>query len=285
MSYVQPDFRDGNHNRGLPTPIGTNGPIDINILQALAERPVRRAGPKGAKFAATDATNAFETLATSKRIEPTGDIVGSRVRRSQHAGGRKPSVLDEIMIENEERKRASMAGGTNTPGAAVDQTKVAVEAAASISATLTGALLELPGRPDSADEVQTEDVTGGESETTPGDESWLSVGIVVKVVSSALRGGPYHKKKGVVTEVGDQYTAVVKLFDSSAVLQLDQDDLETVLPKRGGTVMCVRGRYRGKRGTVLDINEESYCLSIRLEETLEVVNRMEYEHVCKIFAG
>ncbi|XP_029017490.1 DNA/RNA-binding protein KIN17 isoform X2 [Betta splendens] len=61
---------------------------------------------------------------------------------------------------------------------------------------------------------------------------WLQPNIVVKVVTKRL-GERYHKKKAVVMEVRDKYTAVVKMVDSGDKLKLDQNHVETVIPAPG----------------------------------------------------
>jgi len=46
-------------------------------------------------------------------------------------------------------------------------------------------------------------------------------------------GKQYYKQKGVVRELIDDYTAVVKMLDSGDKLKLDQAHLETVIPNIG----------------------------------------------------
>merc|ERR1712166_1401104 len=70
---------------------------------------------------------------------------------------------------------------------------------------------------------------------------WLQEGIIVKVMNKKLSGGKYYKAKGVVKEVVQKYGAKVRLNDSKAVLTLDQEDLETVIPKPGAAVLVVNG--------------------------------------------
>ena len=54
-------------------------------------------------------------------------------------------------------------------------------------------------------------------------------GIVVKVMHKKL----YYKQKGVIEEVQDQYTAVVRMLDSGDKVKFDQAHLETVIPAIG----------------------------------------------------
>ena len=70
---------------------------------------------------------------------------------------------------------------------------------------------------------------------------WLAEGIVVKVVHKDLGNGKYHRKKGVVQKVADKYIGTVKLFDIGAVLALDQQYLETVIPNIGGRYVTTKG--------------------------------------------
>ena len=59
-------------------------------------------------------------------------------------------------------------------------------------------------------------------------------GIVVKVLHKKL-GDNYYKKKGVITEVKDQFTAFVTMLDSGDKIKIDQSYLETVIPAIGRT--------------------------------------------------
>lgn len=54
----------------------------------------------------------------------------------------------------------------------------------------------------------------------------------MKVVHSKL-GDKFYKKKGVVTEVRDVYTAVVEMVETGDKLKIDQAHLETVIPAIG----------------------------------------------------
>ncbi|RLN47408.1 hypothetical protein BBJ28_00004941 [Nothophytophthora sp. Chile5] len=116
-------------------------------------------------------------------------------------------------------------------------------------------------------------------------ENWIAKGIVVKVTNKKVGGGSYYKQKGVVSAVEDKFCATVKLLDSGDVLRLDQDDLETVIPKPGRKVKIVNGDGRGAVAKLLEISTEDFCARIRVDsgprrgETLE---RVEYEDICKL---
>merc|ERR1712196_316420 len=85
-------------------------------------------------------------------------------------------------------------------------------------------------------------------------ENWLHDGIVVKCVNSTVADGAYHRKKGDVLRVVDDFVAVVRMRDSGDELQLDQDDLETVIPTAGRRVRVLNGYGRGRTGTLKAID-------------------------------
>lgn len=60
---------------------------------------------------------------------------------------------------------------------------------------------------------------------------WLQPGIVVKILNKKLSDGKYYKLKADVLRVIDDYVGEVRVHSINSVLQLDQQDLETVVPK------------------------------------------------------
>lgn len=58
---------------------------------------------------------------------------------------------------------------------------------------------------------------------------WLHPGILVKIMNKKVAEGKYYKQKGVVLNVLDHYVGEVKV--DGAILRLDQEHLETVVPK------------------------------------------------------
>jgi DNA/RNA-binding protein KIN17 len=59
---------------------------------------------------------------------------------------------------------------------------------------------------------------------------WLHTNIVVKIINKKLSDGKFYKKKGVVCSISDKYIGEVRLSDGTRI-RLDQEHLETVLPK------------------------------------------------------
>ena len=65
-------------------------------------------------------------------------------------------------------------------------------------------------------------------------------GIVVKVLHEKL-GEKYYKRKGMVVEVRDTYTGIVRMLDTNDKIKIDQSHLETVIPAIGNTKMGGEG--------------------------------------------
>nr|XP_056703687.1 DNA/RNA-binding protein KIN17 [Euleptes europaea] len=112
---------------------------------------------------------------------------------------------------------------------------------------------------------------------------WLQPEIVVKIITKKL-GEKYHKKKAVIKEVINKYTAVVKMLDSGDKLKLDQTHLETVIPAPGKKVLVLNGSYRGSEATLECINEKTFSATILIESGPLQGRRVEgvpYEDISK----
>ncbi|XP_005100588.1 DNA/RNA-binding protein KIN17 [Aplysia californica] len=115
---------------------------------------------------------------------------------------------------------------------------------------------------------------------------WLCPGIVVKVIHKRL-GDKYYKKKAVVKEVKDLFSAVIKMLDSGDKLKVDQTHVETVIPGLGKTVMVVNGAYRGEEATLEAMDEKRFCCSVAIKHGPlkgRVVPGVQYEDISKLYA-
>ncbi|XP_044538275.1 DNA/RNA-binding protein KIN17-like [Gracilinanus agilis] len=115
-------------------------------------------------------------------------------------------------------------------------------------------------------------------------DDWLHPEITVKIITKKL-GERYHKKKGVVQEVINKYTAVVKMIDSGDKLKLDQTHLETVIPAPGKRVLVLNGGYRGNEATLESINEKMFSATVMIETGPLKGRRVEgiqYEDISKL---
>merc|ERR1711907_243687 len=78
-------------------------------------------------------------------------------------------------------------------------------------------------------------------------QPWLCPGIVVKVMHKDLADGKYYRKKGKVEKVHDHYVADVRMAEDKALVRLDQEMLETVIPQVGKPVRLIKGSHKGAR--------------------------------------
>jgi len=119
---------------------------------------------------------------------------------------------------------------------------------------------------------------------------WIREGIIVKVISKKIDKGSYYKRKCVIEEVIDKYTAKIEILDSDAgakdggdMLRIDQDDLETVVPKIGKEVMIVNGKGRGHIAEVVSLDKKNYSATLRLiEDDGQLIENVDYEDFSKI---
>lgn len=120
------------------------------------------------------------------------------------------------------------------------------------------------------------------------NDYWLYRDILVRVITKNF-DGKYFKRKAVVDKVIDKYAAQVEILDSGpdtndggAVLQLDQDDLETVIPKQTGKkVRILNGRYRGEKAVVVELNKQDYVGALELSDG-KILKGVPYEDFSKI---
>ena len=112
---------------------------------------------------------------------------------------------------------------------------------------------------------------------------WLQKNIVVKVMHNTLENGQYYKKKGVVKKI-DGTSAVLKMIDSDALLLLDQQYLETVIPQIGGQVRILVGDHAGERAILEKVNIDQFCATLRLKSGGQIVEGVPYENFSKHYS-
>ncbi|XP_060699083.1 DNA/RNA-binding protein KIN17 [Hemiscyllium ocellatum] len=113
---------------------------------------------------------------------------------------------------------------------------------------------------------------------------WLHTGIVVKLITKKL-GEKYYKKKAVIKDVQEKYTAIIKMIDSGDKLKVDQTHLETVIPAPGKKLLVVNGGYRGNEAVLDSINEKNFSATIIIESGPlqgRKVEGVQYEDISKL---
>ena len=117
---------------------------------------------------------------------------------------------------------------------------------------------------------------------------WIRKDILTRIISKKVKKGQYYKRKCIITKVYDKYTAKVEILDSGPnaddggdVIEVDQDHLETVVPKVGKKVMILNGRGRGMVAELLDVNEKKFRGSLRLLDSDIVLEKVDYNDFSK----
>lgn len=117
------------------------------------------------------------------------------------------------------------------------------------------------------------------------DVPWLQPGIVVKIVSKALQSEGLYKKKGAVRRcLQGGYVAEIDVIDTGTRVQVDQTELETVLPSVGGAVVVLKGEHRGLTGKMDGLETDKYVAVVTLREgpNKGATVRFDYEDISKL---
>ncbi|ELK23538.1 DNA/RNA-binding protein KIN17 [Myotis davidii] len=177
--------------------------------------------------------------------EKTAKFIEEQVRRGLEGKEQEAPVFTELSRENDEEKvafnlnkGASSSTATSSKSSSLGPSALKViEATASVkrkepshSSTQSKEKKKKKSALDEIMEIEEEKKRAART------DYWLQPEIIVKIITKRL-GEKYHKKKGIVKEVIDKYTAVVKMIDSGDKLKLDQTHLETVIPAPVA-VMC-----------------------------------------------
>ena len=78
-------------------------------------------------------------------------------------------------------------------------------------------------------------------------------------------GSEFYNKKAIVEKLVDQYGAVIRVMDSGTRVKVDQQHLETVVPKEGLRVAVLKGIYRGRKATIAQIDTDKEKVSVLVE--------------------
>ncbi|XP_025908214.1 DNA/RNA-binding protein KIN17 isoform X2 [Nothoprocta perdicaria] len=222
--------------------------------------------------------------------EKTAKFIEKQVRRGLEGKELETPVYTELSRESEEEKVAfNLNKGASTSIAASSKTSVlgpnALKTVGEVvkrkESSHTSGQSKEKKKKSALDEIMELEE---EKKRTARTDYWLQPEIIVKIVTKKL-GEKYHKKKAVVKEVIDKYTAVVKMLDSGDKLKLDQTHLETVIPAPGKKVLVLNGGYRGNEGILESINEKSFSATITIDSGPLKGRRVEgvlYEDISKL---
>ncbi len=119
-------------------------------------------------------------------------------------------------------------------------------------------------------------------------KNWIRKDILVRIITKNKK--KYYKRKAVVNKVHDKFTAEVEILDSGpdaddggAIVEYDQDDLETVIPKVGKKVIILNGIGRGMKA-VLIANDDKKCRGKLELSDGTVLKKVEYDDFSKFMS-
>lgn len=119
-------------------------------------------------------------------------------------------------------------------------------------------------------------------------KNWIRKNILVRIITKRRR--KYYKRKAVINAVHDKYTAEVEILDSGPdhhdggdIVEFDQEDLETVIPKVGKNVMILNGRGRGMKATLLAVDDKRCRGKLELlDDSCTTLKNVEYDDFSKL---
>lgn len=131
--------------------------------------------------------------------------------------------------------------------------------------------------------------TGSSRMRPPEEITWVIPGIRVRIVSETYHDGKYYNVKGVVEDVPDPYTCIVSVESKGRRISLEnltQSMLETIIPReKNSMVVCVAGRYRGKRGVMIDRDRKKQLCSFQVTDSNDVdcgqIFTASFDDVCE----
>lgn len=132
------------------------------------------------------------------------------------------------------------------------------------------------------------DGSGGCREDVRSPVSWLTSNIRVRIVSKEFKGGRLYLKKGEVRDVVSPTKCDISMDENKELIQgVDQEILETAIPKRGGPVLVLYGKHKGVFGNLVESDKERETgivrdadthalLNVRLEQIAEYIGDPSY---------
>ncbi|XP_020574281.1 protein MOS2-like [Phalaenopsis equestris] len=112
--------------------------------------------------------------------------------------------------------------------------------------------------------------------TTTAEKSavrWLRSHIRVRIISKKIGGGKLYLKKGEVVDVVSPTTCDIKMDESGKLVQgIDQEILETALPKRGGSVLVLYGKHKNVYGSLVEKDSEKVTGLVRDANSHALIN-------------
>lgn len=119
-------------------------------------------------------------------------------------------------------------------------------------------------------------------------KNWIRRDILVRIISKKVAKGKYYKRKAIINQVHDKYTAEVEIFDSGPdksdggdIVEIDQECLETVVPKEGKRVRILNGRGRGMLAVLLSVDQDQCRGKLELLDNGTTLKKVDFDDFSK----
>ncbi|KAN0038471.1 hypothetical protein ACTA71_000649 [Dictyostelium dimigraforme] len=106
---------------------------------------------------------------------------------------------------------------------------------------------------------------------------WIRPQILVKIISKSLGDGKYYNKKATVSDIlGEKLCSLH--FDNGVVVEnVKQSMLETAIPKVNGDLIIVRGKYKGKTGTLIERRKNKKDMEMAIVQLVGDLSVSEFD--------
>lgn len=119
-------------------------------------------------------------------------------------------------------------------------------------------------------------------------KNWIRKDILVRIISKKVSKGKYYKRKAIVNKVYKKFTAEVEILDSGPderdggdILEVDQEHLETVVPKEGKKVKVLNGIGRGELAILLSADHDKCRGKLELVEDGTILRKVDFDDFSK----
>jgi len=103
------------------------------------------------------------------------------------------------------------------------------------------------------------------------DVDWLRPHIRVRVIDKKVKAGKYYLKKATILDVVSRGVCTIVMDDDRRMVEdVTSKMLETVLPKTGGYVLLVSGKFKGQRGKLLAKDRDREVANVQLMSSMQV---------------
>lgn len=95
---------------------------------------------------------------------------------------------------------------------------------------------------------------------------WILPNINLRIISKDYKGGKYYQEIGYVNDILDSKTFTFVMKSGELFEDLEEKQLETVMPKVGERVLILKGDHKGVIGVLKDRNKKENSVLVKIEE-------------------